>query len=306
MDKEVAPAVLAVINEMRLSGEKRTPVEIITRMGVFDAREKASDHAWLATGGDVIVTLWAEFMAVGENGRWFYLESLDPHQRPGGGERSALQVQRAKDRIGLVKQAHENGQRLRAVLQTNRVAIAGLESDKAAKVATRVPDDEQWHVATWDADQKLAVLVRGDSGWVPTDAEIDAARARSGVPVVVPAAAVPPASHEEARAAGVAHLVRHFAGYGYKVDDVHSQGLELGYDIDVFDKKGKHLLQLAVKGTAPGAPSFQLTPQERACAAKGGVWRLAVVSDATGPAPQHVVYKPEDIDKAPGLEPSPA
>src|SRR5690349_4449073 len=45
MDKEVDPAVLAVINEKRLTGEKRTPVDIISRMGVFDAREKASDQA---------------------------------------------------------------------------------------------------------------------------------------------------------------------------------------------------------------------------------------------------------------------
>ena len=51
MDKEVDPAVLAVINEKRLSGEKRTPVDIIARMGVTDARDKASDQAWLATGG---------------------------------------------------------------------------------------------------------------------------------------------------------------------------------------------------------------------------------------------------------------
>lgn len=301
MDKEVAPAVLAVINEMRLSGEKRTPVEIITRMGVFDAREKASDHAWLATGGDVIVTLWAEFMAVADNGRWFYLESLDPHQRPGGGERSALQTQRAKDRIGLVQEAHENGQRLRAVLQTNRVAIAGLETDKAAKVATRVPDSEEWHVARWDADAKLAVLVRGAAGWVPSEAEVEAARALGGVPPAP--AAVPPASREQAQAAAVAHLVRHFGAYGYKVDDVHAQGLDLGYDVEVFDKKGKLLLRLAVKGTAPGAPSFRLSAQERALAQQGGVWRLAVVSDATGPSPQHVVYKPEDVDRAPGLEP---
>src|SRR4051812_44039743 len=99
MDKEVAPAVLAVVNEKRLAGEKRTPVEIITRMGVFDAREKASDHAWLATGGHVIVTIWAEFVSVGSGGRWFYLESLDAERRLGGGERTALQAQRAQDRI---------------------------------------------------------------------------------------------------------------------------------------------------------------------------------------------------------------
>lgn len=301
MDKEVAPAVLAVINEKRLAGEKRTPVEIITRMGVFDAREKASDHAWLATGGNVIVTVWAEFVSVGSSGRWFYLESLDAERRLDGGERTALQAQRAKDRIGLVKQAHAQGQRLRAVLQTNRVAIAGLESDKAAKVAARVPDDEEWHVATWDADAELAVLVRGAPGWQPTEAELDAARARGGVPPVVVVAPVPEASHDEAQAAAMAYLVRHFGGYGYQAEDVRSQNL--GYDIAVSDKKGNRLLQIAVKGTAPGVPSFQLTPQERASAARGDPWRLAVVTDATGPTVQHKLYKPAEIDTAPGLEP---
>ncbi len=301
MDKEVAPAVLAVVNEKRLAGEKRTPVEIITRMGVFDAREKASDHAWLATGGHVIVTIWAEFVSVGSGGRWFYLESLDAERRLGGGERTALQAQRAKDRIGLLKQAHAQGQRVRAVLQTNRVAIAGLESDKAAKVAARVPDDETWHVAAWDEDAKLAVLVRGEAGWTPTEAEVDAARALGGVPPVVVVAPVPEASSAEAHAAAMAHLTRHFAGYGYQAADVRDQGL--GYDIAVSDKKGNRLLQLAVKGTAPGATSFQLTALERASAARGDPWRLAVVSDVTGPAPQHRLYKPAEVDTAPGLEP---
>ena len=102
MDKEVDPAVLAVINEKRLTGEKRTPVEIIARMGVFDARQQASENAWLATGDNVIATLWAEFVSIGAGGRWFYLESLDVQRRVGGGDRSSLQVQRAKNRLDLL------------------------------------------------------------------------------------------------------------------------------------------------------------------------------------------------------------
>ncbi len=39
MDKEVDPKVLAVIDEMRLSGPRLTPVDIVAKMGVFDARE---------------------------------------------------------------------------------------------------------------------------------------------------------------------------------------------------------------------------------------------------------------------------
>ena len=301
MDKEVDPAVLAVINEKRLMGEKRTPVEIIAKMGVFDAREKAAEQAWLATGDNVIATLWAEFVSVGAGGRWFYLESLDTQHRLSGGERSALQIQRAKDRLGLLKRTLDAGQGLRAVLQTNRIAIADLETDKAAKVSTRVPDDQEWHIASWDADERVAVLVRGARGWLPTDEDMQAARARGGVPAVAPEAPAGQVSRDEVQAAALDYLTRHFAGYGYKAENVAAQ--KLGYDIEVTDKKGNTLLKLAVKGTVTGMNAFQLTGEERACARRGDPWRLAVVTDAIGPAAQHKLYKPSEIDSAPGLEP---
>lgn len=301
MDKEVDPAVLAVINEKRLLGEKRTPVEIISRMGVFDAREKASEQAWLATGDNVIATIWAEFVRIGAGGRWFYLESLDTPRRIGGGERSALQIQRAKDRLILLKRSFDAGQGLRAVLQTNRISILDLETDKAAKVSTRVPDDQEWHVAVWNPDQKFAVLVRGPRGWLPTEEDMQAARARGSVPAPVEETPSGQASREEVQAAAVDYLTRHFAGYGYKTENVSSQ--KLGYDIEVSDKKGATLLKLAVKGTAAGLAGFQLTGEERACAKRGDPWRLAVVTDPIGPAAQHKLYKPSEIDQAPGLEP---
>ncbi|WP_213955251.1 DUF3883 domain-containing protein [Variovorax sp. dw_954] len=302
MDKEVDPAVIAVINEKRLTGEKRTPVDIISRMGVFDAREKASDQAWLASGDNVIITIWAEFVSVGAGGRWFYLESLDTHHRlGGGGERTALQSQRAKDRLQLLKRSLDLGLSVRAVLQTNRVAIAGLETDKAAKVSVRVQDEQEWHVAAWDADEKVAVLVRGPRGWLPNEDEVKAARARGSVPPVavqaVPSGDITP---ESVHAAAIEYLTKHFAGYGYKPENVSSQ--KLGYDIEVTDKKGKTLLKLAVKGTAPGVKTFKLTDEERTCAKKGDPWRMVVVTDAIGPAAQHKIYKPEEVDKAPGLE----
>jgi len=302
MDKEVDPAVLAVINEKRLMGEKRTPVEIIARMGVFDARQKASEQAWLATGDNVIATIWAEFVSIGAGGRWFCLESLDAQRRIGGGERSALQIQRAKDRLKLLKRALDAGQGLRAVLQTNRVSIFDLETDKAAKVSTRVPDDEEWHIATWDPEQKIAVLVRGPRGWLPTEEDMQAARARGGVTAAAAAPQAPAgqASQEEVQAAAMDYLMRHFAGYGYKAENVAPQ--KLGYDIEVSDKKGATLLKLAVKGTAAGMAGFRLTAEERACAQRGDPWRLAVVTDALGPVAQHKLYKPSEMDKAPGLE----
>jgi hypothetical protein len=303
MDKEVDPAVLAVLNEKRLRGEKRTPVDIIARMGVFDARQQASESAWLATGDNVIATIWAEFVSVAAGGRWFYLESLDAGRRIGGGERSALQIQRAKNRLNLLKRALDAGQAFRVVLQTNRVAILDLENDRAAKVSTRVPDDEEWHVAAWDADQGMAVLVRGPRGWLPTEEDMQAARARGGVPAAVLEGPSGQASREEVQAAAMDYLTRHFAGYGYKTENVAGQ--KLGYDIEVSDKKGATLLKLAVKGTAAGMTGFQLTAEERACAKRGDPWRLAVVTDAPGPAAQHKLYKPAEIDSAPGLEPLP-
>lgn len=303
MDKEVDPAVLAVINEKRLTGEKRTPVEIIARMGVFEAREKASEHAWLATGDNVIATVWAEFVSVGAGGRWFYLESLDTHHRIGGGERSALQMQRAKDRLNLLKRTLDAGQGLRVVLQTNRVAILDMETDRAARVSTRVPDDEHWHIAAWNPEQRFAVMVRGPQGWQPTEEEIQAARARGSLPAVavVPEGTSGQASREDVQTAALDYLTRHFAGYGYKAENVASQ--KLGYDIEVSDKKGNTLLKLAVKGTSPGMTSFQLTGEERACAKRGDPWRLVVVTDATSPAAQHKLYKPSEVESAPGLEP---
>jgi hypothetical protein len=203
----------------------------------------------------------------------------------------------------LLKRSLDAGQAFRAVLQTNRVPILDLENDKAAKVSTRVPDDEEWHVASWDADPGVAVLVRGPRGWLPTEEDMQAARARGGVPAAVLEGPSGRASREEVQAAAMDYLTRHFAGYGYQTENVAGQ--KLGYDIEVSDKKGATLLKLAVKGAAAGMTGFQLTGEERACAKRGDPWRLAVVTDAPGPAAQHKLYKPSEIDSAPGLEPLP-
>ena len=302
MDKEVDPRVLAVIDEMRLSGPRLTPVEIVAKMGVFDARDKPFEHAWLATGDNVIATIWAEYVSVGAGGRWFCLESLDTQHRAGGGARSPHQVQRAKDRLALLKRTVDAGQGFRAVLQTNRVLIAELESNKGAKVSTRVRDEHEWHVATWEPEQKLAVLVRGPRGWVPDEADMQAARARGSVPdVSEPAAAVVAgASREEVQAAAMGYVMRHFKGYGYNAEDVTAQNL--GYDIEVSNAKGATLLRVAVKGTSAGVPGFRLTDDERACSTREPLWRLLVVADALGPVAQHKIYKPSEMEQAPGFE----
>ncbi|SDZ34750.1 protein of unknown function [Variovorax sp. YR634] len=305
MDKEVEPHVLAVIDEMRLKGPRLTPVEIVAKMGVFDARDKPFDQAWLATGDNVIATIWGEFVSVGSGGRWFCIESLDTQHRVGGGPRNAQQVQRAKDRLALLKRTFDAGQGFRAVLQTNRIAIAELESNKDAKVSTRVRDDDEWHVATWEPEKKLAVLVRGPRGWVPTEADLQAAKARGSVPKVAePAAAVATgqASPEEVHAAAIEYVTKHFTGYGYKAENVIAQNI--GFDLEVSNAKGQTLLRVVVKGTAPGVSSFKLSSEESACSVREPLWRLLVVTDAGSGVAQHKIYKPTEISSAPGYDPS--
>ncbi|MET3494266.1 protein NO VEIN domain-containing protein [Variovorax boronicumulans] len=304
MDKEVDPKVLAVIDEMRLSGPRLTPVEIVAKMGVFDAREKPFDSAWLATGDNVIATIWAELVNVGAGGRWFCLESLDTQHREGGGPRSAHQVQRAKDRVTLLKKTFDADKGFRAVLQTNRVAIVELESNKNAKVSTRVRDDSEWHVASWNSDQLLAVLVRGPRGWVPSEEEIQAAaKARRKVADATEPEDEEPeqvSSPEEVQAAATDYVMRHFKGYGYKAEDVTAQNL--GYDIEVSNAKGATLLRVVVKGTSSSVPKFGLTAEQNASSKSEPLWRLLVVADAVGPAAQHKIYKPSEVQQAPGFE----
>jgi hypothetical protein len=300
MDKEVTPAVLAVLNEKRLSGDKRTPVDVVAKMGVLDARDKASEQGWLATGDNVILPIWGELISVGANGRWFLLESLDPLHRVGGGDRTELRIQRSKDRIGLIKRALDADQDVRVVLQTNRVAIAAIETDKAARLSVRVPDDEMWHVATWSPEQRHVVLVRGPRGWTPDEAEIAEARARAGIADAPAGAALQtPSGATGLQGLAQEHLFKHFGSYGYKVLEVAGPG----YDFEVHDKKGNTLLTLVVKGTGTGAKGFALTKAERACGLRDERWRLAVVSDPGTAVAQHRLYRGKEIDNAPGLAP---
>ena len=306
MDNEVDPKVREVIDEKRLSGPRLNPVEIVEKMGVFDARDKAYDYAWLAVGDSVIATIWAEYVRVGSGGRWFCVESLNTALRAGGGARSPNQVQRAKDRIGLLKRTYDAGQGFRAVLQTNRVPIAEQESSRSAKVSTRVRDDEEWHVATWSPEQDLAVLVRGARGWTPTDEELRAAKAHAHLPVPSPGATASGAASEgqggSLQSAAMDYVVRHFSSYGYKADVGSGQGL--GYDVEVADKKGKTLLKVAVRGTSTASPGFRIEEEERGCSARETLWRLLVVADPLSGAAQHQIYRSSELSKAPGFQAS--
>ena len=205
MDKEVAPVVFAVVENKRLSAHRLGATELVEKMGVRGARSQQFEYAWRATGDRIIATIWAEFVHVHTSGRWFYIESLDTRHRLGGGDRGEEQKQRAERRLALLKRAYDNGQSFRAVLQTSQVPIAELERN--AKVAIRVRDDEEWHVADWRTPLGYAVLVRGLSGWAPSAAEVTTALATghaSGAvePPPGPAAAPLSAAESSSEASG--------------------------------------------------------------------------------------------------------
>jgi len=301
MESEVDPKVLAVIEEGRLSGPRLSPVDILSKMGVPDARTKPFDSAWLATGEGVVATIWGEYVSVGATGRWFYVESLNTDVRADGGDRNASQVQRATQRLTLLKRTLDAGQGFRAVLQTNRMAIVEAESNKNAKISTRVRDDQEWHVATWSPELQIAVLVRGPRDWQPSADELKAAR-RSHAPAGRAAdaaggsATTPAAGDQDVDGAAKSYVVRHFSSYGYQAEDVSSQGL--GYDVEVKDKKGALLLRVCVRGASVGTPTRDLSAQEHASAKGEKLWRLIVVADPLTGAAQHKIYKPTEIQQA--------
>ncbi|MCY1370785.1 hypothetical protein D9M69_578910 [compost metagenome] len=102
------------------------------------------------------------------------------------------------------------------------------------------------------------------------------------------------------QAAAMAYVMGHFKGYGYNAEDVTSKAL--GYDIEVSNAKGAMLLKVVVKGTAPALPTFALTPEESLCAVREPLWRLLVVADAGSATAAHKIYKPTEVDQAPGFQ----
>jgi hypothetical protein len=300
MEREVDPKVLAVIEEKRLSGPRLSPADIISKMGVFDARDKPFESAWIASGDSVIVTIWGEYVHVGTNGRWFYLESLNAELRAGGSARTPAQMERAKFRLTLLKRSFDEKRSFRAVLQTNRIAIDEAESNKSAKISTRVRDDEEWHVASWLPDAQTAVLVRGPQDWEPSAEELKAAARRYQVPAggqtgtgAGEAAQVPGDQERDLDGAAKAYVIKHFSSYGYQAEDLSSQGL--GYDVEVKDKKGATLLRVCVRGAGVGSPIRALAPGEVASSTGEKLWRLLVVSDPLSGVAQHRIYKASEL-----------
>lgn len=300
MDSEVNPQVLAIIEEERLSGPRLSPADVLTKMSVPDAKAKPFDTAWLAAGDTVVAAIWGEYINVAANGRWFCVESLNPDVRADGSDRSASQVQRATLRLTLLKRSFDAGQGFKAAMQTNRAAIIEAESSKFAKISTRVRDDQEWHVASWSPELQLAVLVRGARDWQPSVDEIKTAR-RPNAPAAHATGAGTDAQGAGAEgidvdAAAKAYVLRHFSSYGYLPEDVSSA--QLGYDVEVKDKKGTVLLRACVRGVSVGTPVRPLGAQEEAGAAGEKLWKLIVVADPLTGAAQHRIYKSTEIDQA--------
>ncbi|SFN01353.1 hypothetical protein [Variovorax sp. OV329] len=295
MESEVDPKVLAVIEEKRLSGPRQSPVDIISKMGVLEARDKPFESAWLASGDSVIATIWGENVNVGSNGRWFCLESLNADLRADGGERSANQAQRAAFRLSLLKRTFDAGQGFRAVLQTNRMSIGEAERNKNAKISTRVRDDADWHVASWSPELQVAVLVRGARDWQPSEEELKAARRAHSPAGAAAGDAEAAASGEDVDSAAKSYVLRHFSSYGYQAEDVSAKGV--GFDVQVADKKGALLLQVCVRGASVGTPVRALTAEEQASAKREKLWRLIVVADPLTGAAQHKIYKPDEVSQ---------
>ncbi|MDM0046220.1 hypothetical protein QTH91_17140 [Variovorax dokdonensis] len=295
MESEVDPKVLAVIEEERLSGPPLTPVEVLSKLGVLEARSKPFESAWLATGDSVVAAIWAEYVNVAANGQWYIVESLNAEVRADGRERNATQAQRAEFRLAQLKRAFEAGQGFRAVLQTNRLGIVEAESNRSAKISIRVRDDEEWHVASWSEELQLAVLVRGARGWQPTVDELKSARRSHALPggAAADGDAAQGASAQDVDEAAKGYIIRHFSSYGYQAEDVSSQAL--GYDVEVKDKKGGLLLRVCVRGASVGVQTRKLSPQEQASAKGEKLWRLFVVADALTGAAKHKIYKADEV-----------
>ncbi|MDP3799800.1 MAG: DUF3883 domain-containing protein [Polaromonas sp.] len=322
MENEVDPRVFTEVERLRLSQPPRSVTEVIERMGVPEAWRHRFDYAWRLTGGVLLVTIWAEFVQVHSNGRWFYVEPLDTRTRLGGGARTDDQRKRAEFRVDSLHRIQAKGQTCLAVLQTNKVPIAQLEQNENAKVGIRVKDNEQWHVARWDAARGRAILVRGPAGWVPTDAEVDEHLERRPMdgsfatpPMQPPALPTPPpappapdpkigfpnqAHRDAVEAAAMKHMVAFYEAQKLVVHDVSKDNL--GYDLRVEDVDGMPAYLVEVKGTSMLAEGFFISRNERRCSEREPAWLLAVVINALA-APTERIFNVAEMEQLFSFEP---
>lgn len=286
MQSEVPQEVLSYIDKQRLDGKDRTATEWLTRLGVAEPKSVNTEYAWSRNRDPAIVcTIWAEFIHVDQNGRWYARERIEPDTKLGGGERSTNQKRRAQNRIDLLRPAEGSSKTVVALLQINEKSIDELEQNENAKTSVRIKDEELWHVVDWDESKKQAWLVRGPTPWIPSLDEPKAERPTEDDDTATPGKnesnfGFPDyETRKRIEDAAVAHVRRHYQGLGYRVDSKETQNV--GYDLEVTDSStGDVVAHVEVKGTSTSVPAFYITRNERATANALDTWKLAIVTNA--------------------------
>ena len=286
MQSEVPQEVLSYIDKQRLGGNARTATDWLTRLGIADPTSVNSEYAWKRTGEpSVVCTIWAEFIQVDQHGRWFVRERIEPDTKLGGGERSANQKRRARNRIDLLRPTEGSSKAIVALLQINEKSIDELEQNENARTSVRVRDEEHWHVVGWDEAKKEAWLVRGAPPWVPSLDEPAAEHSPVDDSLASPSEnesnfGFPDyETRKKIEDAAVAYVRQHYQGLGYRVDSKETQNV--GYDLEVADSStGEIVGRVEVKGTSQQVPAFYITRNERSSAQVLDAWKLAIVTNA--------------------------
>lgn len=318
MGHEVPQEVLAVIDRYLINYGKRNIYDVLEKLGVRDARNKLFEYVWEVPTGAPIFTIWAEEVGVHPlNGRMFSVEGLEERSTlMGGALMSAAQLQRTNDRRRLMSKML-TGQPFIAVLQTNERSIDELMCNEISKPAQRIKDFP-WHVARWDDLRARAILVRGEPGWAPSEAEIEQYLTHGKIvePDKPQAHIEQPSNGEDfeglifrfpdqdhrdlVEAKSMEKIMDLFVKEGLNPIDVST--LNLGYDIDVLADDGSSVLHVEVKGTASDLPGFFLTRNEWFKAGIDPLWELAVVTNALGEC-QVERYVRREVEKFFGFEP---
>ncbi|NMM81017.1 hypothetical protein B2J86_08795 [Acidovorax sp. SRB_14] len=318
MRHEVPQEVLAVVDQYFINYGKRNIYDVLEKLGVSDARNKLFEYVWEVPTGAPIFTIWAEDVGVHPlNGRMFSVEGLEERSTLiGGALMSAAQLQRTNDRRRLMSKIL-TGQPFIAVLQTNERSIDELKRNEISKPAQRIKDSP-WHVARWDEARERAILVRGEPGWAPSDAEIEQylthrkivdpdkpqdliTQPRSGEGSEELLFRFPDQDHRDlVEAKSMEKMMDLFVKEGLNPQDVSK--FNLGYDIDVLADDGSSVLHVEVKGTASDLPGFFLTRNEWLKAGTDPLWELAVVTNALGEC-QVERYVRWEVEKYFGFEP---
>ncbi len=293
MRHEVPPEVLAIIDQYLLNHGKKNIYDVLENLGVRDAKDKVFEYVWEVPMGAPIFTIWAEDVGVHPlNSRMFSVEELNERKTLiGGALMSTAQLQRTNDRRRLMGKVRD-GQPFISVLQTNVRSLDELMRNIVSKPDQRIKDSP-WHVARWDEAQERAILVRGEPGWAPSDAEVEQHLAHRKIinpdkladPVMPPGSGegmkfnFPDQEHRDlVEAKSMAKIMAVFVKEGLTPVDVSE--FNLGYDIDVLDAGGGSILHVEVKGTASDVPGFFLTRNEWSKAGTDPLWELAIVTSA--------------------------